>query len=564
MSSLKNDVDYRLRAMRTLKFFKSCIFLITGMLLFSCTAKTQPDNDLADRIDRIFRKWDSKDTPGAAVAILKDGEFIFKKGYGMANMEYGIPITPSTIFHIASDSKQFTSFCMILLEQQGKLSLDADIRKYLPELPGFGKKISIRNLIYHTSGLRDQWQLLTISGTRLDDVITQDHIMKMVNRQERLNFDPGERHMYCNTGYTLMAEIVERVSGMSLRQFAEKEIFSPLNMRSTHFHDNYKEIVRNRAYSYDQKNRESFENSVLSYSTVGATGLQTTIEDAGKWLNNFTTATVGGRAAIDEMYERGTLNSGDTLSYAFGLYIDSYKGWKRIGHGGVDAGFRTYMVRFPEKDLGIIIFANCSDVDPWSLAMEIADLFLEGKGQSDYEGHIDDKLFAGRAGKYLSDEGMVCELVDSTNTRWLKVGRRLERMVPLTDTTFSIRHGQSTVIFSKRRDDSFVVSTKDYKETLRKYEPTVLSRSNFERYVGVYANKEVDTRYEIAVEDNKLILRHSKYGDYTLTPITNNQFSTKHWGMRNLIFKRDKSGKVIGFEVNGDRVLHLLFTKTHE
>src|SRR5690606_37920928 len=216
---------------------------------------------------------------------------------------------------------QFTAFCMVLLEQQGKLSLDDDIKDYLPDLPDFGRRIRIKDLIYHTSGLRDQWQLLTISGTRLDDVITQDHIMRLVKNQKRLNFDPGERHMYCNTGFTLLAEIVQRVSGMSLREFAATNIFAPLKMANTHFHDNYREIVENRAYSYDQKGKALFENSVLSYSTVGATGLLTTVEDAAKWMKNYVTADIGGRAAVDRMYERGVLNSGDTIGYGLGLYI---------------------------------------------------------------------------------------------------------------------------------------------------------------------------------------------------------------------------------------------------
>ena len=301
-----------------------CILLIVLIFVPSCSKKGVPDKKLTAKIDSLFQKWDNDSSPGASVSILKDGEIILKKGYGMANLEYDIPIRPSTIFHIASESKQFTDFCIVLLAQQGKLSLDDDIRKWLPEVPDFGKKIGIRNLIYHTSGLRDQWQLLAISGTRLDDVITQDHILKLVKNQKELNFEPGSRYLYCNTGYTLLAEIVKKVSGLSLREFAEKEIFGPLGMDDTHFHDNYKEIVKNRAYSYSQKDSITFENSVLSYSTIGATSLFTTVKDEAKWLNNYFTAQVGGPEAIEQMYERGILNSGDTLSYAFGLGIDTY------------------------------------------------------------------------------------------------------------------------------------------------------------------------------------------------------------------------------------------------
>ena len=216
---------------------------------FTIQAQTLPDSTTR-KIDSIFRFYTST-TPGCAVAVTLNGAVIFQKGYGLANMEYAVPVTPNTIFHIASESKQYVAFCMLLLEKEGKLSIDDDIRKYLDYMHDFGQKITIRHLIHHTSGLRDQWQLLVNAGWQLDDVITQEHIVKLVSKQKALNFNPGEEHMYCNTGYTLMAEIVKKVSGLTLRQYAEKNIFQPLGMKDTHFHDNYTELVPGRAYSYN-------------------------------------------------------------------------------------------------------------------------------------------------------------------------------------------------------------------------------------------------------------------------------------------------------------------------
>ncbi len=531
------------------------------MLVPSCTKKGVPDKNLTEKLDSLFQKWDNNKSPGAAVSILKDGDLIFKKGYGMANLEYDIPISPSSIFHIASESKQFTDYCIVLLAQQGKLSLDDDIRKYLPELPDFGKKITIRNLIYHTSGIRDQWQLLAISGTRLDDVITQDHILKLVKSQKRLNFEPGERQLYCNTGYTLLAEIVKKVSGQSLREYAEKEIFQPLGMKDTHFHDNYKEIVKNRAYSYDMKDSISFENSVLSYSTVGATSLFTTVEDEAKWLNNYSTTTIGGTDAVEQMYEKAILNSGDTLNYAFGLSIDTYKGWKRIGHGGGDAGFRTYAVRFPEKNLGITVFSNHGGFDPSGMAMKIADIFLEDKSVvKDTNKIIGTQLAKEYFGKYYSEEGLLCELIDSTKS-YLKFSWGLEEMIPLTDSSFTIFQGQVIVKFNKKIKDSFEACSDGQKFVLRKYEPVVLSKTVKEDYQGTYESDEVHTQYKIIIQGDDLILGHNKYEDVKLKPITVNQFSCPHWWMENLIFHRDQSGKITGFEINNGRVLHLYFEK---
>jgi CubicO group peptidase (beta-lactamase class C family) len=483
----------------------------------------------------------------------------------------------------------------VILAQQGKLSLDDDIRKYLPELPDFGKKITIRNLINHTSGLRDQWQLLAISGTRLDDVITQDHILKLVKNQKELNFEPGARYLYCNTGYTLLAEIVKKVSGNSLREFADAEIFRPLGMKNTHFHDNYKEIVRNRAYSYDAKDSISYENSVLSYSTVGATSLFTTVEDEAKWLNNYFTAQVGGPDAIEQMYERAILNSGDTLDYAFGLVIDKYKGWKRIHHGGGDAGFRTFAVRFPDKNLGITVFSNLGSFDPYGTAMQIADIFLEDKftpkdslqkedivpedksstkdtltkdaAPEDQSVELDKKDIPGTSiilekenfGKYYSEEGLTCELIDSTRP-FIKFDFGLQEMIPETDSTFRI-FGRVILKFNKKSKETFEAYSDGDKLIFKKYVSAVLSNEDKSNYQGVYESAELDTRYKITVQGDDLILSHTKYEDVKLAPITADQFTCPHWWMSNLIFHRDKKGQITGFEINNGRVLHLDFEK---
>jgi len=221
-------------------------FLLSLSLAVSCLAQVNPADEtqaasesVESKVDKIFSEWDKWDSPGASLAVLKAGQIIYKRGYGCAQLEYNIPIVPSTVFHVASVSKQFTAFAAALLANRGKLSLDEDIRKYLPEVPDFGKTITLKHLIYHTSGLRDQWEALAIAGWRLDDVITKEHILKLVRNQRELNFAPGEEHLYCNTGYSLLAEIVARVSGQSFPDWTAENIFKPLGMSNTHFHDDH-------------------------------------------------------------------------------------------------------------------------------------------------------------------------------------------------------------------------------------------------------------------------------------------------------------------------------------
>ncbi|MDX1286002.1 MAG: serine hydrolase domain-containing protein, partial [Draconibacterium sp.] len=293
------------------------------------------------RIDSLFLKWSNNNSPGAAITIVKNGEIEYKAGYGLANLEYNIPVTPQTVFHIASVSKQFTAFAVLLLENEGKLSMDDDIRKHIPEVPDFGEKITLKHLVHHTSGMRDQWNLLAMAGWRLDDVITKEHILKLVAKQKDLNFKPGEKFMYCNTGFTLLAEVVERVSGQSFAEYTKENIFMPLKMNSTLFYDNHEKIVKNRAYSY-----KGFRNnpikSVLSYANAGATSLFTTVEDISLWAANFEEPVVGNQQIFAKMEERAILNNGDTISYAYGQSIGKYKGLKTITHGGADAGYRTF------------------------------------------------------------------------------------------------------------------------------------------------------------------------------------------------------------------------------
>ena len=266
---------------------------------------------------------------------MKDGRIIYKHGYGMADLDHNVTITPSTVFHVASMSKQFTAASIVLLAQEGKLSLDDDVRKYIPELPDFGSLITIGNLIHHTSGLRDQWDLLELAGWRYSlDLITDEDVMSVVARQKELNFKPGEKYVYCNTGYTLLATIVKRVSGMSFREFTTQNIFEPLGMMNTHFRDDHAEIVKNNAYGYEPEKTGTFRLSNTNFDTVGATSLHTTVEDLALWDENFYHPRVGGASFLEQMLQRGKLNNGENQDYAFGLVVGKYKGLATVDHAG--------------------------------------------------------------------------------------------------------------------------------------------------------------------------------------------------------------------------------------
>ena len=331
------------------------------------------------RIDSILAPWSAPDRPGVAVAVLKDGQVVLERGYGSAQLEHRIPVTPATVFHVASVTKQFTAFGAAMLAQQGKLSLDDNVRSHIPELPDFGKPVTVRQLIHHTSGIRDQWELLAMAGWRLDDVITKDHILRMLTRQRELNFEPGSEHLYSNSGYSLLAEIVERVGGMPFPEWMEQNVFRPLGMTSTHMHVDHEHIVPGRAYSYRRGDDGQWRNAVLSYANAGATSLFTTAGDLARWLNNYETAQLGGPALIAQMRERAVLTNGDTIPYAFGIVRGQYRGQTHWSHSGGDAGFRSFVVHFPAARLGVAVVSNDAAFRT-RVARDIADLYLDAMG----------------------------------------------------------------------------------------------------------------------------------------------------------------------------------------
>ena len=333
-------------------------------------------NGLEVKVDQLFAEWNKSDTPGAALAVTRDGEVIHKQGYGTANLEYDIPITPTTIFDIASVSKQFAAFAITTLAHDGKLALDDDIRRHLPDVPDFGSTITIRHLLHHTSGLRDWVQSLVIAGVAMEDVISFKHILKMARYQKALNFEPGEAYLYSNTGYNLLAEIVETVTGDSFRKWTDTHIFKPLGMTNTHFHDDHQMVLKNRAYSYQAVENGGFKHAINNTTALGSSSLYSTVEDLAKWILNFDNTRIGEQAVIDQMYQRGVLNNGEQISYALGLNIGEYRGLKTVGHSGSWRGFRSHLIRFPDQKFGVVILCNLDTFNPLRLAEKVADIYL--------------------------------------------------------------------------------------------------------------------------------------------------------------------------------------------
>ena len=491
-------------------------FFVALVSILSGARAAGTSQDAPARVDALFSRWDTA-TPGCSVAVSREGAVILERGYGMANLEYGARITPATRFHVASISKQFTAAAIVLLAQEGRISLDDPVRKYVPELADFGEPITIRHLVHHVSGLRDQWAVLDASGWRYSqDLITDDDVMRVVSRQRKLNFPPGTRESYSNTGYTLLAQIVRRVSGKTLRQFTQERLFVPLGMTSTHFRDDFSAVEPQFAYGYSLDGAEA-RTSVTNFDTTGATSLITTAQDLLKWEENFHHARVGGRSFIEQMLEQGRLRDGKRISYAFGLVHGNHRGLRTVSHSGGDAGYAAHLLRFPDQRLSVAVLCNSSDAGPVELAEKVAEVYLESRmkpvaaapddsrpGPSHEEAAdftVKPELLPAYSGEYQSDEIEIPYEIGMRDGA-LVLDTLKRHAVPLRPKGPDIFEGDGYRLHFVKRPDGKVTGFElvgedeaPYTFTRARVEPVVeqegVTTGSFERVVAVEGRKEV-------------------------------------------------------------------------
>ncbi|HEX9165606.1 MAG TPA: serine hydrolase domain-containing protein [Gemmatimonadales bacterium] len=524
----------------------------------------QAPDTMSARIDSIFTAWNGTDRPGCALGVDRDGQALYRRGYGMADLQHDLAITPASIFHVASISKQFAAFTVALLAQDGRLSLDDEVRKYVPEVPDFGTPITIRHLIHHTSGLRDQWELLAMAGWRFStDLITEQDVLRITARQKALNFAPGSEYAYSNTGYTLLGTIVKRVTGQSLQQVADARIFKPLGMTSTHFHDDHSMIVRGRTSAYEPRQGGGWRISIPTFDTYGATSLFTTVDDLLKWERNFDTKQVGGEALLAAAQQPTRLTTGMPLNYGYGLSMGSYRGTPAIGHGGADAGYRADVVRFPEHGLAVAVLCNGSPAAPGNLSRQVAGILLADKlaaVPATVAVTITEARARALAGLYrLEGKDEILWLVARGNR--LTVPDLGLGLTATSDSTFRVPDFPVTLRFSASPGGLHTVALEvegqppqTWRQQPAAPAPTTQAMAAL---AGTYWSEELEARYTVAVGDSGLTIGHRKseamplriaFGDAWIAP-----FGTVR-------FTREK-GKVTGFSLTGGRVRNVAFRR---
>ena len=526
------------------------------------------------QVDQLFARWDRPDSPGAALAVIRDGAIVYSRGYGMADLEHGVPITPASVFDIASTSKQFTALAVLLLAREGRVALDGDIRVYLPEMPGYGRPITVRHLLHHTSGIRDYLELLQLAGLSFEFDYDEQEIVDMLARQKRLNFRPGEEFLYSNSGYFLLSEIVHRASGQTLGAFAQERILQPLGMAATRFYDDFTMIVPHRAIGYTRRREGGYATALFKFDLLGDGGVLTTVEDLARWDANFYANRLGGGAELlAQMHTVGVLNSGEPLDYACGLVVGRYRGLPLVSHSGGWAGYTAELIRFPEQRLSVICLANLDEVPSPELARRVAGLYLAGEMEPEERPtapaavELPEEALAAYAGAYRSQQsGRVYRLV-------LEQGRLVFRhpagygvaLVPLGADRFQTEAGGwigFTAAFAPAGPDRprqmLLTPDNDPPLTLDEVPLPAVDAAALPEYAGRYYSPELRVAYHLEARDNALWLRVG-YAPPTLLEYVGGD----DWQFKAMMvhFTRGRSGQVSGLEMRTGRAHGVRFGK---
>jgi CubicO group peptidase (beta-lactamase class C family) len=553
--------------------------LIVVFIGFISAFSTVKAANVTEKIDRLFAKWDSTESPGAAVAVLKDGSIVYKRGFGMANLDYDIPITPETVFRIASTSKQFTAFCIALLVEQGKISLDDDIRKYIPEMPNYGFPIKIRHLVYHTSGIRDSAFLLALAELPFGTFMTDEEMLALITRQKELNFKPGEEYAYSNSGYFLMSLIVKRFSGLTLREYAEKHIFEPLEMNHTHFHDDHTMIVKNRATGYSPGPEGAYKIDVSMGDYVGGDGIFTTVGDLCLWIQNFYHNQLGkgSQELIDLVLKPGTLNNSEKLSYAFGLVKFELGDIEIYSHSGAWVGYQAQILFFGKRHFGVVVLSNLgSGISPPALAQQIATFYFPSEFKEAMKERairtktIQPKLtkeqLKTKAGEYYDphSDTYICISLKGKTLVIQGIGIN-SSLIAESESHFKASNISVDVTFIESEEDTKSIELRQKGKDpvfLDEVKKVTSSEDQLEEYTGRYYCDDVQKAYDLIIENSMLRLKH-KIHPLIFKPLVKDVF----WGIEgntSIRFHRNDQGKISGFSLKTERIFNISFTKIIE
>jgi len=542
------------------------IALMCVALLITFSAISQ---NIKKNIDGLFSQW-GNNNPGGVVMVAHKNQLVFSKAYGLANIPYNIPNTAETIFNIGSVSKQFTAMGIVLLQLDGKLSFDDDIRKYLPELHDFGKTITIRNLLHHTSGLRSTPELFGLAGWRDGDAISNEDVYRYLTKQTHLNFEPNSEYMYTNSGYILLAKIIENITQQDFKSWMKEKIFQPLQMNATFIEENYSKIIIKTASSYTEIEPDVFiavENFDFTY---GASNVYSTCSDILKWSKNFSQASKEWQKAFTTLKTLDLLNSGKKNSYAFGVLVEDFYGNHRVQHTGAIAGFRSIMYTYPNDDLEIVIFSNFTSNQILKIADQISQLFLQNKSETVETNtaltnpiKLDTNSLKKHEGMYWNDtDNYSRKIYVENDTLWyLRSNNKKSPLIPIAENEFQMGGINEKLVlkFETNTNKASLIAADNSISTFEKFEDKMPTIEELKAYTGNFYSNELETSYKIGLKDGKLYVYHSRFGEFDVQLLKKDVLSWS--GMAISKYQRNENGDILGFTITMNRIRNLWFEK---
>jgi CubicO group peptidase (beta-lactamase class C family) len=573
---LAADKQYTQKGIEFMKTFIATLAILFSLFSSAVVARGQDAlwaEQFATRVDSIFSPYARPDAPGCAVSVMKAGKILYARGYGMADVAHGIPLAPATPINVASTSKQFTALAVLLLESDGKLRLDDDVRRYVPEVPDFGQPLTIRMLLNHTSGLRELANLFYFSGWRSSDEEYKSDVFAMIRRQRALNHVPGAEFSYNSSGYTLLGVVVERVSGVSFRRFVIDRIFTPLGMAHSDVQEDVDQVVPHRAMGYWGHDPAKLRTARPANSFAGPNGVVTSVEDLARWDANFYEHRVGTQALLNRMSTPGRLANGTEFGYGMGLFIGSHRGRKMISHAGSDYGYKADFVRFPAEQLTVAVLCNAFDIAPTPLALQVADLYLPRTDELSVQppptlslpnNNVPESA-AAFAGLYWNEATMQGNRFFYEQGKLLLDGGGEGRfeLRALGNNSYRLMEAPRRFVFTffTRRDGSLAVRV-DVEGSpvheLRRVADTKPNAAALRALEGRYFSPELDVTWTFVVRDGALVLERHRWKPSPLSPVFGDIFQAEGFV---LAFRRAARTRAMVLEISTERVRRLRFTR---
>lgn len=534
-----------------------------------CTVFCASAQSTADKIESLFASWNEPHRPGGVVLVSQNNQVVFSKAYGLASIAYTIPNTTTTVFNIGSVSKQFTAMGILLLQQEGKIGLDDDIRKYLPDMNPFGKPITIRHLLHHTSGLRGAPEFFGLAGWREGDAITNEDFYRYICKQKALNMETGSAYMYTNSGYILLAKIIETVTQQSFKTWMQDKVFKPLALDATFIEEDASNILPNVATSYEEVGPSQFK-SVENYDqTYGASNVYSTSADLLQWTQHLTHPAQQWKSAFEALQTLDLLSDGTKNNYAFGLFIDTFHGHKRIQHTGAVGGFRSAVYCYPDDQLNIIVLTNFSTPNQPNYGDLLSQLFLQDKSekpkaQKPYKAlALKDETLRKYEGSYWSnDNNFGRKIVLENNTLWyVRNPQKKSALIPIQENLFKMDGVQDDVRlqFDLKTNQFRFITNEKVTDVFEKYPDEPITAAALEAYVGTYYSPELETYYTVTLTNGALLGYHSKFGSFEIKLLKKDVLDFSGFAIAKCA--RNTKGSVTGFGASINRVKDLWFEK---